>query len=68
MRDVSATDPLLDDLDAMIDEVAADPSRAAFVKARIRARFGRTAHLAAPGAPRDAGDVDAEDLWDNLPF
>jgi hypothetical protein len=68
MRDLSATDPLVDDLEALIDEALADPSRAPAVKARIRARLGRAASPSAGGEPHEAALSDAEDLWDNLPL
>jgi hypothetical protein len=65
VRDLSATDPLIDDIEALIDESLDDPSRAALVKARIRARLGRPAQAGTPGALAEADD---EDLWDNVPF
>jgi hypothetical protein len=68
VRDLFATDPLYDDLDALIDEALADPSRAADLKARIRMRLRRAGYGAAPEPRREVAEADSEDLWDNLPF
>jgi hypothetical protein len=68
MKDMSATDPRIDDIGTLIDEALADPSRAEIVKARIRERLaGRSAQAPAPLAHEPA-EGDAEDLWDNLPL
>ena len=68
MRDLATTDPLIEDLAMLIDEALENPSRAASVKARIRARLGRTAAGPAPEGPGDAADADVEDFWDNVPL
>jgi hypothetical protein len=66
MRDLSATDPLVDDIATMIDEALADPSRAALVRAAIRTRLDRAADIAGSGPDGEA--ADDEDLWDNVPL
>jgi hypothetical protein len=38
------------------------------VKARIRARIGRSAAEAAPEAPGATAEADVEDFWDNVPL
>lgn len=68
MRDLSATDPLFDELEALIDEALEDPARAPAVKARIKARLGGANRGAAPLPHRPSTDADDEDLWDNIPF
>jgi len=68
VRDLSATDPLIDELEALIDEALDDPSRAAFVKARIKARLGRPSDSVFPETSGDCLESDAEDLWDNVPL
>jgi hypothetical protein len=68
MRDLSATDPLIDDIDALIDEAVADPSRADVVKTRVRHRLARRLAVPLPHAVEELQGEDAEDLWDNLPL
>ena len=67
MKDLATTDPLIEDLAALIDEALEHPSRAASVKARVRARLGRSPAVAVPVAP-DPTEADAEDFWDNVPL
>jgi hypothetical protein len=67
VKDLATTDPLIEDLAALIDEALENPSRAASVKARVRARLGRSPIAAAPVA-RDPAEADAEDFWDNVPL
>jgi hypothetical protein len=68
VRDLATTDPLIEDLALLIDEARENPTRAASVKARIRARIGRSAAEAAPEAPGATAEADVEDFWDNVPL
>lgn len=63
MRDLTATDLLIDDIATLLDAALADPARAAHVRVAMRAR------LAASGPVGEADDEDAaDDLWDNVPL
>jgi hypothetical protein len=62
MRDLPATDPLVDDIASLIDEALTDPARADLVQAAMRTRLARLPPAA------EADDPDAEDLWDNVPL
>lgn len=59
------------DIDALLEEVAADPSRAAAVKAELQRRLRAPAapRPAAPGAAAPAGTAaeDPDSFWDNMP-
>jgi hypothetical protein len=68
LRDLQATDPLIDELTALIDDALGDPSRAALVKSRIRERLLASAPQTRPAAPDIAGEDDSEDLWNNVPL
>ncbi len=68
VRDLATTDPLIEDLAMLIDEAREHPSRAAAVKARIKARLGRSDAQATPERPGDAAEADVEDFWDNVPL
>lgn len=51
-----------DELDRLVDTLAADPSRAEAVKLALRAR------LVQPHQPvRSRVEHDVEDMWDNVP-
>ena len=68
MKDMSTTDPRIDDIGALIDEALADPSRTTDVKAQIRERLAGRSAAAPPHIAEEPSDGDAEDLWDNLPL
>ena len=60
VRQSALTDPLIDDLEAMIDDTHVDPAQAAMMKARVRARLARV--------PDSAPEPDGEEFWDNVPL
>jgi hypothetical protein len=67
MKDIAATDPLVDDLGALLDAAAADPARVSALKAQLQARLaGRPVGIVP--APDAVEDADDEDLWNNLPL
>jgi hypothetical protein len=63
MRDLSASDMLVDDIAMLLDEALADPARAP----RVRAAMLRRLAAPVPDAAAE-DDPDAEDLWDNVPL
>lgn len=68
VRDLSTTDPLIEDIQALIDEALDDPSRASSVKALLTMRLVRADIGATPERAGDPAEADAEDLWDNVPL
>ena len=66
MKDTFTSDPLIEDIAALIDEAIADPASAGAVKARVRARLA--SGTIRPVTPDAQDGFDGEDLWDNLPL
>lgn len=68
---MSGSDPLIDDIGALLDEMLEDPARAALLKARIRERLAGAQPSRPPvshGQAETEAEAEAEDLWDNVPL
>ncbi|MCU0856108.1 MAG: hypothetical protein MUF63_14680 [Rhodobacteraceae bacterium] len=68
MKDTFASDALIEDITALIDEALADPARAGRLKAEVRQRLATRPGTESPAPAEDLAEGDGEDLWDNVPL
>ena len=68
MKDTFASDALIEDITALIDEALADPARAGRLKAEVRQRLAARPGGEPPDPAEDLAEGDGEDLWDNVPL
>lgn len=65
MNQMAPLNPLVDDIAALLEAAAADPTRLDVLKEEARAQLvERTDHH----PPRDPSASDDDDLWDNVPI
>jgi hypothetical protein len=68
LKDTFASDALIEDITALIDEALADPARAGRLKAEVRQRLAARPAGKSPAPADDIAEGDGEDLWDNVPL